>query len=148
LFDHACAYDHKNVLLMSCELARQSFGVELPEKIAEAIAARPAIATDAATMLNKILLTEADPRTSVNDVSYQVRLADNHRQRWKQRYRFFLPTSQDQVFVTRHRLSPRLAPLLRPFRLLVKYGPATALRALFPGYFGLAEDPARQPGPE
>jgi hypothetical protein len=132
LLAQASAYQLKNLLLTSCEIARRSFSVKLPEGIDLALQSQPDLAAKAAAMADAILASIADPTTSVYDASYYLQLADNPGHRWRQRFRFLLPTKQDYQWAARHHLHRRCALLLRPFRLLIKYGPAPVLRTLFP----------------
>ncbi len=132
LLHYASALQLKNLLLTSCEIARSSFDVKLPSDIAAEIQARPGLAEHAAAIACGILATAADPTTSVHDASYYLRLADNPSHRWHQRLQFFLPTQQDFQCAARYHIHPKCAAVLRPFRLLFKYGPVPALRTLFP----------------
>jgi hypothetical protein len=90
------------------------------------------LAEHAATITDGILATAANPRTSVHDASYYLQLADNPGHRWRQRLQFFLPTQQDYQWAARYHIHHKCAAVLRPFRLLFKYGPVPALRTLFP----------------
>ncbi len=132
LLNQASARQLKNLLLTSCEIARRSFGVKLPDGVELALRSQPELAAKAAAIADGILATVADPTTSVYDASHYLELADNPGHRWRQRFRFFLPTRQDYQWAARHHLHPKCAPLLRPFRLLCKYGPVPVLRTLFP----------------
>jgi Uncharacterised nucleotidyltransferase len=133
LLDHASAQRIRNLVLTSCEIARRSLPVKLPPGAEIALRVEPALARTAAAMADGILDTVADPTTSVQDVGCYLQLADNPGQRWRQRLQFFLPTQQDYQWAARHHVPAKCAPLLRPFRLLLKYGPTPALRTLFPG---------------
>jgi hypothetical protein len=132
LLAQASAHQLRNLLLTSCEIARRSFSVKLPLDVDLALQSQPDLSANAAVMADAVLATIADPTTSVYDASYYLQLADSRGHRWRQRFRFFLPTKQDYQWAARHHLHPKCAPLLRPFRLLCKYGPAPVLRTLFP----------------
>jgi hypothetical protein len=133
LIGQASTHRLKNLLLTSCDIAQRIFDIELPAAVGDAIQTRPDLAAKADAMAKAVLATIADPTTSVYDARYYLQLADDPGQRWRQRLRFFLPTQQDHQWVARHHLHPKCAALLRPFRLLCKYGPAPLLRTLFPG---------------
>jgi Uncharacterised nucleotidyltransferase len=135
LLSQASTQQLKNLLLTSCEIARRSFEITLPADVDEAIQSQPELAANAAILADGILATIADPTTSVQDAGYYAQLADNCGHRWRQRLRFFKPTQQDYQWATRHRLHPKCMPLLRPFRILYKYGPSPVLRTLFPPSF-------------
>jgi hypothetical protein len=132
LLGQASAHQLKNLLLTSCEIARRSFDVILPDGVDRAIQAQPELAANAAVLADGVLATIADPTTSVHDASYYLQLADNSGDRWRQRMRFFRPTQQDYQWAARYRLHPKCTPVLRPFRLLCKYGPSPVFRTLFP----------------
>ena len=132
LLSHARTHRLKNLLLTSCEIARSNFDVKLPPDVAAEIRARPGLAEHAATITDGILATAANPRTSVHDASYYLQLADNPGHRWQQRFQFFLPTQQDYQWAARYHIHHKCAAVLRPFRLVFKYGPVPALRTLFP----------------
>jgi hypothetical protein len=133
LFEEAGTQRLRNVLLLSCEIARRTSGARLPSNINGALRARPHLVHKAATWAERILATVADPTTAVQTVSSYLQLADNPGDRWRHRLQFFVPTQQDYQWAARYHIHPRCVPLLRPLRLLIKYGPAPALRTLFPG---------------
>lgn len=133
LLEEAGTQRLRNVFLLSWEITRRSFGTRLPPNVEATVRARPELVRRAGTWADRILAAAGDPTTAVHDVSSYLQLADNPGHRWKYRLQFFAPTQQDYQWAARHHLHPRCVPLLRPLRLLMKYGPAPALRTLFPG---------------
>ncbi|HEV2273624.1 MAG TPA: nucleotidyltransferase family protein [Acidobacteriaceae bacterium] len=131
LVDEAAAQGLKNLLLMSCQVARHTFGVCLPAQGVLAIERNPGLAKSAETMADAILSVPADPTTSVYDASRYLELADNSGRRWRQRLQFFVPTRRDYQWVARYHIPAGCAVVVRPFRLLLAHGPASALRTLF-----------------
>lgn len=143
LLGQASARQLRNILLTACEVAHRSFAIELPPAIGEALRTQPALAARAVSIADGILDTVADPTTSVHDAGYYLQLADNPGHRWRQRFQFFLPTRQDYRWVARHRIHRSCAPFVRPFRLLLKYGPVPAFRTLFSRWAKIWESPQR-----
>jgi hypothetical protein len=133
LLEEADTQRLRNVLLLSCEIARRTFGTALPPNINAALRARPHLAREAGTWADRILATVADPTTEFQNVSSYLQLADTPGHRWRHRLQFFVPTQQDYLWAARYHIHPKCMPLLRPLRLVIKYGPAPALRTLFPG---------------
>lgn len=133
LLEAAGTHRLRNVFLLSCEITSRSFGTRLPPDIEAAVRGRPELVRRAGAWADRILATPADPTTAVQNVSSYLQLADSPGYRWKHRLRFFAPTQQDYQWAARYHIHPKCAPLLRPLRLLIKYGPAPALRTLFPG---------------
>jgi Uncharacterised nucleotidyltransferase len=131
LLDEATAQRLRKLLLTSCEIARRLFHVRLPANIALALQEHSALVRHADAMADDILSGTADPTTSARDASRYLHLADNAGLRWGQRLQFFAPTVQDYQWTARYGVPPSCAVLVRPFRLLCKYGPAPALRTLF-----------------
>lgn len=143
LLEQASARQLRNILLTSCEIARLTFSIELPPAIAQALRSQPEIAARSAAIADAILESIGDPTTSVDSAVYYLQLADNRGRRWKQRLQFFIPTHQDYEWLAQHRIHRRCAPLVRPFRLLAKYGPAPAFRTLFARYIKIRKKPGR-----
>jgi len=54
--------------------------------------------------------------------------------RWLRRASFFQPTSEDYKWTARHRIPRTFALLMRPLRLIAKYGIKRALRVAFPRF--------------
>lgn len=121
----------KNVVLAGCEAAHSLLGTELPQWIADALDRNQELAEDARRMASGILAGDANPTTSPEDARDYLVFADPG-YRWRQRLKFFHPTSQDYRWAARHGVSRICAPLVRPIRLARKYGLASSLRSLFP----------------
>lgn len=137
LLDEASAQSLRNVVLAGCLIASRTFSSNLPAAVDAALLTQVELVRKAVDVQNEILATVADPVRSALDATDYLSLADGRGNRWKQRVRAFRPTQQDYEWVGRHHVPPRCAPLVRPFRLLFKYGPMSALDILFPGFRGV-----------
>jgi hypothetical protein len=74
--------------------------------------------------------TSSDPEIGM--WGFYLQTEGNLRRRWDGRVSFFAPRAEDYAWAKRNRISPSLAPVLRPSRLLRKFGPSVVWRILFP----------------
>jgi hypothetical protein len=131
LLEEATKQKLRKLLLTSCAIARHSFKIDLPKSLMRALEDQPYLAQRGAAMADQILLVMADPTTSPHDAVQYLHLTDSAADRWMQRLHFFAPTRQDYRWTSRYGVPGRYAVLVRPFRLLLKYGPAPVIRTLF-----------------
>ncbi len=121
-------------LLIGCEMVRETFPQQLPQWIDAIVAESPEMAGKVRHAVSALFAegaeTSSDPEVGM--WSFYLRTEGNPRRRWKRRLSFFAPTAEDYAWAGRNRIYPRLAPFLRPLRLLRKYGPARVWRTLFP----------------
>jgi hypothetical protein len=118
-------------LFIGCEVVRAMFPKQLPEAMGEVIALRPKAAQRARRAVARLF--SEDLEGSVNDWrQVYLRAETSARQRWRHRQTYFAPTMVDYQWAHRHRIKPELMVVLRPFRLLEKYGFRKSWRALFP----------------
>ena len=118
-------------LLIGCEVVRAMFPQQLPAALDAVIAQSPA-ARERARQAAARLFT-VDLQVVVNDFrSFYLQAEPNPLARWHYRLRYLTPTYTDYLWARRHRISPRLMVILRPFRLLEKYGLSRVWQILFP----------------
>jgi len=119
-------------LLIGCEVVREMLPQQLPAKMDAVIAATGQSAVRARRIASELF---ADGLSVVNDHiirSFYLQTERSARRRWRCRLSYFAPTVEDYRWAERHRIYRGLAPVLRPCRLLQKYGPSTVWRILFP----------------
>lgn len=119
-------------LLIGCEVVRAMLPGQLPEALEAVIAEAPETAKRARQIAQSLF---AEGLEVVNDHkirSFYLQTERSGRWRWRCRMGYFLPTVEDCRWAERHRINRRLLPVLRPFRLLRKYGPLWAWRVIFP----------------
>lgn len=112
-------------LLIGCEIVRETLAQRLTQPIETLIAQSPVAAGRARHAVEQFF---ADPETWI----YRLRVEFSGSRRWHRRLRLLAPTVHDYAWAERHHLHPSVAPIVRPFRLLQKYGPARLWRTLFP----------------
>ncbi len=118
-------------LLVGCEVVRAMFPQQLPVALDAVIATSPA-ALERARRAAARLFSEYT-EIVVNDFRrYYLQAEPNPFMRWRYRLWYLAPTETDRLWARRHRIHPRLLVILRPFRLLAKYGPRRVWRILFP----------------
>ncbi|MFY9938842.1 MAG: nucleotidyltransferase family protein [Silvibacterium sp.] len=121
-------------LLIGCEMVRETFPQQLPQWIDGIVAESPEMAARVRHAVSG-LFAEGAEKGSDREVemwSFYLQTEGDPHRRWKRRLSFFAPTAEDYAWADRNRIYPSLAPVLRPFRLLRKYGPARVWRTLFP----------------
>ncbi|WP_263349824.1 nucleotidyltransferase domain-containing protein [Acidicapsa acidisoli] len=118
-------------LLIGCEVVRAMFPQLLPEALDIATSASPkavALARAAAWRL-----FSENRQVVINDYRGLYLQAEPHvLRRWRYRFRYLMPTYSDYQWARRHRVQSGLMVVVRPFRLLHKYGFRKALRIAFP----------------
>jgi hypothetical protein len=118
-------------LLIGCEVVRAMFPLQLPAALDTVIAQSP-VARERAHRAAARLFT-VDLQVVVNDFrSFYLQAEPNPFKRWRYRSRYLMPTYTDYLWARRHRISPRLMVILRPFRLLGRYGLSRVWQILFP----------------
>lgn len=118
-------------LLIGCEVVRTVFPEQLAEELDEAIAAFPK-ARERARRAARRLFPEATDAEAADFRALYLEAEAGPLARWRYRLRYFARTRADDAWARRHRIHPRLMPLLRPLRLVEKYGLARVWRILFP----------------
>ena len=118
-------------LLIGCEVIRAMFPQQLPAALDAAIAASPGDLKQARRATAWLFST--DQQVVINDYrSFYLQAEPNPLKRWCYRLRYLVPTEADHRWARRHGIHPRLMVILRPFRLLKKYGPSRAWQILIP----------------
>ena len=118
-------------LLIGCEVVRAMFPQQFPIELDAAIAASPEALKRARLAVARLFST--DQQVVVNDYrSFYLQAEPNPLRRLRYRLRYLAPTYTDYLWARRRRISPRLMVILRPFRLLEKYGLSRAWHILFP----------------
>jgi Uncharacterised nucleotidyltransferase len=118
-------------LLIGCEVVRTMFPQQLPAALDAAIAASPEALQLARHATARLFST--DQQVVVNDYrSFYLQAEPNPLKRWCYRLRYLVPTQADRRWARQHSIHPGLMVILRPFRLLKKYGPSRAWKILIP----------------
>jgi Uncharacterised nucleotidyltransferase len=120
-------------LLIGCEVVRTMFPQRMPEAMdaAAAIAASPKAVVCARRAVARLFSENRE--VVVNDYrGLYLQAEPNAFKRWRYRFRYLRPTSSDNQWARSHRIGSGLMIVLRPFRLLRKYGLRRALRIAFP----------------
>jgi len=118
-------------LLVGCEVVRIMFPEKMPHELDTAVARFPAALKRARYAAQKLFPEGPDTEPGDYRALYLQAEADSLR-RLHYRLRYLAPTHTDDLWAERHRIHPRLMFLLRPFRLMEKYGLARVWRILFP----------------
>lgn len=117
-------------LLVGCEVVRAMFPQQLPAALDAAIATSP-VALERARRTAERLFS-VDQQVVVNDYrGFYLQAEPNPLKRWRYRLRYLAPTCTDSLWARRHRIDPRMMVILRPFRLLEKYGLSRVWKILF-----------------
>jgi hypothetical protein len=118
-------------LFIGCEVVRAMFPQQLPIELDAAMAASPKALKQARLAVARLF--SADQQVVVNDYrGFYLQAEPNPLKRWRYRLRYLAPTYTDYLWARRRRISPGLMVILRPFRLLEKYGPSRVWHILFP----------------
>jgi hypothetical protein len=118
-------------LLIGCEVVRTMFPEQLPAGLDSATARFPKALKRARRAARRLFPEELDAEPFDFRALYLQAEASPVR-RWNYRWHYFAPTTSDDNWARQHHIPPRLMFLLRPFRLLEKFGPARVWRILFP----------------
>jgi hypothetical protein len=118
-------------LLIGCEVVRAMFPQQLPEALDAAIAISPVALKRARRAAERLFLV--DQQVVVNDYrGFYLQAEPDPLKRWRYRLRYLAPTEADYRWARGHRIHPALMILLRPFRLLEKFGISRMWHILFP----------------
>jgi hypothetical protein len=118
-------------LFIGCEVVRAMFPRQLPIQLDAAMAASPKALERARLAVARLF--SADQQVVVNDYrGFYLQAEPNPLKRWCYRLRYLAPTYTDYLWARRRRISPGLMVILRPFRLLEKYGLSRVWHILFP----------------
>jgi hypothetical protein len=120
------------VLHISCAMVLEVFPQQLPADLIAVLAESPEAAASARANLQRLLAGSATDSNSPELWSFSLQVQAYPLQRWARRWKALAPTSEDARWAENHRVPRELMPLLRPFRLLAKYGPRRAWLAIFP----------------
>lgn len=118
-------------LLTGCEVVRTMFPEQLPAELDSATARFP-VAVKQARRAAQCLFSEKPEQEGFDYRALYLQAEANPVRRCLYRMRYLAPTQSDEFWAREHHIHPRLMFLLRPFRLLEKFGPARAWRILFP----------------
>lgn len=121
----------EQALLIGCELVRETLPRQLPQGMDAVVAASPKAAERARLAVAR-LFAGAGATNDLEIWCSSLQTDWSARRRWRRRLGFFAPTITDYAWAERHRIYRGLAPILRPFRVLQKYGPSKVWRFLFP----------------
>lgn len=119
-------------LLIGCEVVRAMFPQLLPDAMDAVIASTwPSGAGRARRAANKLF--DRDMKDVVNDYrGFYLQAQPSALKRLRYRLRYLEPTNEDYRWAERHRIQPKFMIVLRPVRLLQKYGASMVWRILFP----------------
>jgi hypothetical protein len=121
-------------LLIGCEVVRAMFPEQLPQAMDVLIAESPQAAKRARSAAATLFAEDAED-TGNNHLAFYtgyLQAQTSAIKRWRYRLRYFAPTAEDYRWAERHGINRGLVPVLRPFRLLRKYGPSRVWRIIFP----------------
>lgn len=131
LMQHAQREGLEAWLLIGCEVVRAMFPQQVPEALDAVIAESPKAAKRARRAAERLFAEGVAGVTKTYGRGY---LESGHStiRRWRYRLSYLAPTTEDYRWAERHGINHGLMPVLRPFRLLRKYGPSRAWRIIFP----------------
>ena len=118
-------------LLIGCEVVRAMFPQHLPEAMDAAAAGSPEAVGRARRAAAKLFSQNLEVVTN-DHRGFYLQAEPNAFKRWRYRFRFLMPTYSDDLWARRHRINSGLMIVVRPFRLLQKYGLRRAWRIVFP----------------
>ncbi|MBT9332638.1 nucleotidyltransferase domain-containing protein [Paracidobacterium acidisoli] len=117
-------------LLIGCEVVREMLPRQLPPGMDAAIAESPRMAERARRVVAQMFAE--DPKV-INEIrAFYLQTERSARRRWRRRLSYLAPTPMDDQWMERYRISRNLVPVLRPLRVLQKYGISRVWRTLFP----------------
>jgi hypothetical protein len=118
-------------LFIGCEVVRSMFPQQLPEPMDAVMASSPIAVRRARRAVSRLFSEDMEPH--VNDCrQLYLQAAASPLQRWRYRLKYFTPTYVDYQWARIHHVKPELMVILRPFRMLEKYGLGKLWHALFP----------------
>jgi hypothetical protein len=120
-------------LLIGCEIVRETLQ-QLPQEM-DVLAAESREVNERVRHAVRLLFAEDTGTNANREVelwSFYLQTEQSLRRRWSHRLGFLAPTASDFAWAERHGINRGLMIILRPFRLLQKYGMSSAWRVLFP----------------
>jgi hypothetical protein len=132
LVEQARAQGLEKVFYIGCAMVREVFPQHLPESLVAALAESPEAMRGAHAFVEALLTGEASTGRDPDIWGLYLQTETDPVKRWGRRLMFFIPTNEDYRWAMHHRIPRRLAPLLRPFRLLAKHGFSQAWKTAFP----------------
>ena len=131
--ERARAQGLEQVLYTGCTMVEEVLPRHLPEDLLLALAVSPKAMQAAHTGVERILAGEIGTGRGGPEIwGLYLQIETEPRKRWNRRLMFFIPTIEDYRWTASHRIPRGLALLVRPFRLLAKYGIRRIWRAAFP----------------
>ena len=121
----------EQALYIGCAMILEASPEHLPKDLLAVLAESPEDMEAARARVATLLAGEAGTGRSP-ELSFYLQTETERVRRWQCRLKFFSPTGEDYQWTARHRLPNSFAPLVRPFRLLAKYGLRQAWRTAFP----------------
>jgi hypothetical protein len=118
-------------LLIGCEVVRIVFPQQLPQAVDTFIAASSPAAIRARRAAER-LFTENLEVSLKDHREFYLQAEPSALPRWRYRIRYFALTGSDYGWADGHRFPRGLMFLVRPFRVLRKYGPSRIWQILFP----------------
>jgi hypothetical protein len=131
LVAQARAQGLEQVLYLGCAMILEVLPQHLPEGLLAALSESPQEMEAARARVGILLAGEAGAGR-IPEISFYLQTEAEPLKRWLCRLMLFSPTGEDYQWTARHRLPYKLAPFIRPFRLLAKYGFRQAWRTAFP----------------
>ena len=119
-------------LLIACEMVREALPQKLPSEISALIATSPEAMGKAQDAVAHLFAQRAGANNDPEIWRFYLQMESGVRQRWRRRLSFLIPTAEDYAWARRHQIHRGVVPVLRPFRLLRKYGPLRVWQILFP----------------
>jgi hypothetical protein len=131
--ERARAQGLEQVLYTGCTMVEELLPRHLPEDLFVALAEFPKAMQAARAGVERILAGEIGTGRGGPEIwGFYLQIETEPRKRWNRRLMFFIPTIEDYRWTASHRIPRGLALLVRPFRLLAKYGIRRIWRAAFP----------------
>jgi Uncharacterised nucleotidyltransferase len=119
-------------LLIGLEVVREMFPQQLQEAIDAAIDATSPRATTRARRAAKRLFAEGLKVSLKDHREFYLQAEPSAYHRWRYRLRYFTLTGTDYEWANRNHVPRGLMLLVRPFRVIRKYGPARIWQIIFP----------------
>ena len=122
----------EQALLIACEFVAETLPERYSPEMEDVITGLPEGRSKARNAVEQIFTERAGATTDPEIWGVYVQTEASARHRWLRRLMFLAPTVEDYRWARRCGIPRGVAPIVRPFRLLHKYGPARAWRILFP----------------
>jgi hypothetical protein len=131
LIRHARRQSLEPYLLIACEVVRSMFPQHLPQTLDTVLAASPKAAQRARRAAAR-LLSEGHEVVINDHRRWYLQAEPSALKRWRYRFRYLAPRYSDPLWARRQGVRSVFIAILRPFRLLQKYGLRKASRIAFP----------------